>query len=383
MTTALTEEIESYLKHNDYSLAVRRTLDMALDTGNEKIIRRSIAWSKLFRTEEAVTSEVVMPSGFLEEGANILREANDLKKNTSFSSKMLLEVTDVAKQYHKSAFSLKPMSFNLQTGNILGVVGENGNGKTTLLRMLGGQLALDSGNIKYSLLHHANNYNIKNHVAFIPQRIPKWYGLLKDNLHFSASLAGAHGAENELMVDYMLERLNLTAYAHLDWNKISSGYRTRFEIARILLQKPQLLILDEPLANLDIKAQQTFLTDLMHIAKGTHNPMGIILSSQQLHEVEKVADTVIFIKQGACMYSSNDVVTTTIDTTIEFETNATREDILKVFGNNNIDLHFNGGFYTIIAKRNTAGDVIKTLIESGMSISYFRDITNSTKRFFN
>ena len=140
-----------------------------------------------------------------------------------------------------------------------------------------------------------DSYAIKNHIAFIPQRIPKWYGLLKDNLHFSASIAGIYGAKNNLMVNFMLERLNLSSYAHLTWNQISSGYRTRFEIARILLQKPRLLILDEPLANLDINAQQTILTDLIFMAKGAHNPMGIILSSQQLHEVEKVADTVIFI----------------------------------------------------------------------------------------
>jgi ABC-2 type transport system ATP-binding protein len=202
-------------------------------------------------------------------------------------------------------------------------------------------------------------------------------------LHFSASLAGVHGKENELMVDYMLERLNLTAYAHLDWNRISSGYRTRFELARILLQKPQLLILDEPLANLDIKAQQTILTDLIHIAKGTHNPMGIILSSQQLHEVEKVADTVIFIKQGACMYSSNDTATTNTGTTIEFETTATREQILLVFANMGVDLHYNGGFYTIISKEIIAEELLKKLINSNLTISYFRDITHSTKRFFN
>jgi ABC-2 type transport system ATP-binding protein len=383
MNTALFEEIESYLKHDDCSLAVRRTLDMALDTGNETIIKRSINWSKQFRADEETATKVSMSSSFFEEATNILNSAKALQPGKIYAPKMLLNVKDVAKQYNKSTFSLKPMSFTLHTGNILGVVGENGNGKTTLLRMLGGQLALDAGSITYNLLDKPDNYSIKNHVAFIPQRIPKWYGLLKDNLHFSASLAGVFGSENELMVDYMLERLNLTAYAHLDWNRISSGYRTRFEIARILLQKPQLLILDEPLANLDIKAQQTFLTDLMHIAKGTHNPMGIILSSQQLHEVEKVADTVIFIKQGACMYSSNDVFTTAIDTTIEFETNASREEILQVFSNSDIDLHFNGGFYTIIAKRNTASEVIKTLIQSGLSVSYFRDITNSTKRFFN
>jgi ABC-2 type transport system ATP-binding protein len=383
MNAAFIEEIESYLKHDDCSLAVRRTLDMALDIGDAPLLRRSIEWSKTFRTAEAKEAVVKMPTSFFDEAHNILKTAYGFNSNKTNAPKELLVAKDISKKYHKSAFSLKPMSIQLNTGNVLGVVGENGNGKTTLLRILGGQLANDTGDIKYSLLSNPDNYAIKNHVAFIPQRIPKWYGLLKDNLHFSASIAGMHGAENELMVDYMLERLNLNAYAHLDWNRISSGYRTRFEIARILLQKPQLLILDEPLANLDIKAQQTILTDLIYIAKGVHNPMGIILSSQQLHEVEKVADTVIFIKQGACMYSSSDVKTTVTSTAIEFETTVARENIVALFKDNEIELHFNGGFYTIISKEFSPEQIIKKLIISEMPISYFRDITNSTKRFFN
>jgi ABC-2 type transport system ATP-binding protein len=383
MNVAHIEEIESYLKHDDCSLAVRRTLDLTLDTANPALIRRAIELSKLFRTEEAKGLSQKMPASFFEEANHILKDTIILSNTQIHSPSKLLIAKDISKKYNKSAFSLKPITLQLSTGNVLGVVGENGNGKTTLLRMLGGQLALDTGSIKYSLLKNTDNYAIKNHVAFIPQRIPKWYGLLKDNLHFSASLAGVHGEENKLMVDYMLERLNLSEYAHLDWNRISSGYRTRFEIARILLQKPQLLILDEPLANLDIKAQQTILTDLIYIAKGAHNPMGIILSSQQLHEVEKVADTVIFIKQGECMYSSSDIVTTAKSTAIEFETIATRQQIIEVFANQQIDLHYNGGFYSIISKEIAPDEIIKKLVNSQLPISYFRDITNSTKRFFN
>ena len=265
----------------------------------------------------------------------------------------------------------------------MGVVGENGNGKTTLLRCLAGQLALDEGELDYELLDNPDYYSIKNHVAFIPQRIPRWYGLLKDNLHFSASIAGLKKEQNILMVDFMLERLGLTEYAHLTWNQISSGYRTRFEIARILLQKPKLLILDEPLANLDINAQQTILTDLIHIAKGAHNPMGIILSSQQLHEVEKVADTVLFIKQGRCLYSSDDKDQQITSSAVEFETKAERDTVISIFEKDKVTLQFNGGFYTVTSTDYSAQQMITLIINSQLPVTYFRDITYSTKRFFN
>lgn len=379
MSTSATAEISSYLKHGDYNVAVRRTLDICLDTGNELLIKNAIDWSKQYHLNE--TAEKEIPEDFLTAAEKLLDDAG---KELRVSDKVypLVTAEKIAKTYSGGNFSLKPISIALNTGNVLGVVGENGNGKTTLLRCLAGQLALDKGTVKYHLLQKPDNYAVKNHIAFIPQRIPRWYGLLKDNLHFSAAIAGVHGAQNDLMVDFMLERLNLSRYANLTWNQISSGYRTRFEIARILLQKPRLLILDEPLANLDINAQQTILTDLIFMAKAAHNPMGIILSSQQLHEVEKVADTVIFIKNGNCLYSSNDRAEKITSNAVEFETTADRDSIIKLFGAGSIELQFNGGFYTIISSALTAQQLLALMVEAKLPLTYFRDITYSTKRFF-
>jgi len=382
MDTAIAGEIASYLKHGDYSVAVRRTLDLCLDTGEDTLMETAIDWSREYHIYENAQTDKTLPVDFISRGHHILQQASRLQVNNISPGAALLSAEKIAKTYSGGNFSLKPIDLSIGTGNVLGVVGENGNGKTTLLRCLAGQLALDNGDIKYHLLEKKDAYAIKNHIAFIPQRIPKWYGLLKDNLHFSASIAGIYGAKNELMVNFMLERLNLTGYAHLTWNQISSGYRTRFEIARILLQQPRLLILDEPLANLDINAQQTILTDLIFMARGAHNPMGIILSSQQLHEVEKVADTVIFIKQGTCLYSSNDRDKKITSNAVEFETTASRESIIELFGAATIELQFNGGFYTIISAALSAREIIGKMIAAEIPVTYFRDITYSTKRFF-
>lgn len=375
-------EISSYLKHGDYPVAVRRTLDLCLDSGNDDLIERAIDWSRKYHQAENAKAGGTLPDNFLEEAERILQEASATGTDSTHYNRQLITAENISKSYRNGNFSLKPMSLSVDTGNVLGVVGENGNGKTTLLRCLAGQLGLNDGVIKYHLLENPDTYAIKNHIAFIPQRIPKWYGQLKDNLHFSAAIAGVNGSKNNLMVNFMLERLNLSSYAHLTWDQISSGYRTRFEIARILLQKPRLLILDEPLANLDINAQQTILTDLIFMAKGAHNPMGIILSSQQLHEVEKVADSVIVIKQGNCIYKSNDAEGQITSNAVEFETKAERESIISLFGEGNIELQFNGGFYTIISTTLSSQEIIGKMIEAKIPVTYFRDITYSTKRFF-
>ncbi len=375
-------EISSYLKHGDYSVAVRRTLDLCLDSDNDVLIEKAINWSREYHQHANAESGKTLPDNFIDKAESILQEASAIDSGNSEQNKLLISAAHISKKYNNGSFSLKPIDLTVNTGKVLGVVGENGNGKTTLLRCLAGQLGLNNGVIKYHLLNNPDAYAIKNHIAFIPQRIPKWYGMLKDNLHFSAAIAGVNGSKNNLMVNFMLERLNLSSYAHLTWDQISSGYRTRFEIARILLQKPRLLVLDEPLANLDINAQQTILTDLIFMARGAHNPMGIILSSQQLHEVEKVADDVIFIKQGNCIYKSNDTQGKITSIAVEFETKSDRESIVGLFGEGNIGLQFNGGFYTIISNQLSSQEIISKMIDAKIEITYFRDITYSTKRFF-
>jgi ABC-2 type transport system ATP-binding protein len=358
-------------------------LDYSLEINKKDLVRQAISISRSYQQSLKTLNSGISQFELKIQADDLLNKLDSVVPPSKVVSSPLLKVTSVAKTYDGGHFSLSPISLEINTTDVLGVVGENGNGKTTLLRCLAGQLAIDSGAIEYSKIPEADLFEIKNHVAFIPQRIPKWHGLLKDNLHFSASLAGIHGEQNELMVDFMLERLNLTPYAHLTWDKISSGYRTRFEIARVLLFKPGLLILDEPLANLDINAQQTILTDLRYLAKSSYHPLGIILSSQQLHEVEKVADTVMFIKKGQCLFRTGE---TNVDQTvavIELETTISRELLVESFQSSEVQVQFNGGFYTLSSPEISAQELIKLVLSKNIPVTYFRDITFSTKRYFN
>jgi ABC-2 type transport system ATP-binding protein len=369
-------EIQSYLQHNDHSLAVRRILDASLDTADITLLKEAIAVSQAYRQYK----ETTLAPAFFESANNLLNKINNATERFSYQPSLLVTAREISKSYSSGNFSLQPISIQINTGDVLGVVGENGNGKTTLLRCMAAQLALDSGEVNFAQLQDPDFYDIKHHLAFIPQRIPRWYGLLKDNLHFSAAISGVTGEENDVMVNFMLERLDLTPYAHLTWSQISSGYRTRFEIARILLQKPRLLILDEPLANLDINAQQSILTDLRFIAKSVHNPMGILLSSQQLHEVEKIADIVLLIKKGSCLFRTGEREKTATAFVVELETSVNRETLQQVL-NEQGEIQYNGGFYTITSSCLQAQDILSKLITGNIPITYFRDITHSTKRF--
>jgi ABC-2 type transport system ATP-binding protein len=354
-------------------------LDLTLDIGDEQLIKEAISWSKNFHNSFNAGKDP--DQTFHERATILLAKTIEGERKLSASEQTIVEAEGISKKYARGNFSLQPISISVKSGDILGIVGENGHGKTTLLRCIAGQLALNSGRINYKLLHSHDYYAARHHIAFIPQRIPRWYGRLKDNLHFSTAIYGIKGSQNELMVEFMLERFNLSQYQDLNWNQISSGYRTRFEIARILLQKPRLLILDEPLANLDINAQQTILTDFRYMTKSVAHRMGVLLSSQQLHEVEKIADRVLLIKNGNCIYQVKKGVEQKQSFALEIETTTSREELLQVLGDT-VSIQFNGGFYTITSEQSAIQHMIEKLINKQVPITYFRDITYSTKRYF-
>ena len=376
------EEIKSYLAHNDYVLSMRRLLDYSLDTNDPVLTREAIEISKAFRAAGMFDGNPYLAPELEARCNHLLSKLAEKEAAKPMHMGILVQANAISKTYARGNFSLKPLSLDIHCGQIIGVVGENGNGKTTLLRCLAGQLAMDQGNIHYTLLDKPDHYTIKNHVVFVPQRIPRWFGQLKDNLHFSAALVGIKGEWNDLLVEFMLERFGLTQFAHLSWNQISSGYRTRFEIARILLKRPKVLILDEPLANLDINAQQTLLTDLRFLTKSSYNPMGVILTSQQLHEVEKIADNVLLIRDGNCVYRTGDQIQQQLGFAFEIETGDSREAIQYALQGFQYQLTYNGGNYTITSPVTPVPEMLKAIINSGVYVRYYRDITTSTKRLF-
>jgi ABC-2 type transport system ATP-binding protein len=271
-------------------------------------------------------------------------------------------------------------------GNVWGLVGENGNGKTTLLRILAKDLSFSSGTLSYHLEGNMpSDYELRTRLTYIPQRTPKWYGSLKANLKFTATHYGIKGEENELIVLMMIIRFGLWKYRHHQWSELSSGYKMRFELARTFLRAPRILLLDEPLANLDVLAQQLILEDLKSLSQSISNPIGIVLSSQQLFEVEKVADSVLFLKQGTPTHlddANNKGIRTT--TVIEFDAEADRETLTQAFSGMGLsDLAFNGGMY--IATFDEAGkmhDVMNAFVRHNIPVKYIRDISLSTRRLF-
>ena len=374
------QETLQYFTQKDIGLAFRKLLDCAADTQQMSIYEKAIA---LTDWKEKHPAEV---ETLTEKATVLLREIADCKVTELPTETAVLVAEEVRKHYALGRFQLGPISLSIKKGQVYGLVGENGNGKTTLLRILARDLSYDSGVVKYYFTERPkNDYDLRTKLIYIPQRTEKWYGSLKDNLKFTLSSYGIPAEENELRTLLMIARLGLWQYQHLDWNALSSGYKMRFELARTLLRQPEILLLDEPLGNLDVLAQQVILEDLKMIANSVNHPIALILSSQQLFEVEKISDKVIFLRNG--QYRDNAEATATEEAMpliVEIDTTNTREELMAVFKAFALEkLNYNGGVYVAYLRPNTEySAVLEALGKAKIDLTYIRNISASTRRFF-
>ena len=304
---------------------------------------------------------------------------------------LVFESIGLGKTYKRSGFALQNVNIQLKTGEITGVVGENGNGKTTLFRLIAGDLVHDKGELIYPFSplikgKRLDWLNIKKRIAYVPQDLPNWYGSLRENLQFEAALHGIKGKNNHQEVDYMVQRLGLEDHMEKRWKELSGGYKLRFTLAKAIVWKPQLLIIDEPLANLDIKAQQVILKDLQDMANSFRYPMSILLSSQHLHEVEAISDKILFLKEGAVTFygKTSEIGASRSYNTFELDCECGQEDLKAALEKLSITQLYHDGINYIlkVPVEVSSQHVMSHLFEKKIEVTYFRNISRSVKKFF-
>ena len=369
-------EVQELLEFNDFNQTIKRVIDFTLDTENIDFYTKTnefLNWLDHNEKEDEDKKTRLK---------TLLDELHDfLSKKECHNHQTIISVKNLQKVYNAS-FGLGPINLDIKTGEIIGLVGENGNGKTTLLRSLCGELHPTSGTINYQF-QYDDLYDLRTKLVYIPQRTDTWRGSMYENLEFTASCYGYSPEENNLVVDLVITRLGLRKFRKHYWNNLSSGYKMRFELARMLLRKPKILLIDEPLANLDILAQQTILDDFRNIANSAFRPIAIVLSSQQLYEVEKTSNQVVFLKRGSQknLNAENDVAKNCI---IEFESSLNLSDLKQAFTSLEvISLEQNGGtFIVTFPEKIQMNDFLKVVINQSIPMTYMRNISNSTRRFF-
>lgn len=373
------QAVYRFIEQNDLDLGFRKLLDCAMDTQNMSIYESAIALTD-FKENHPEAQEVLK-----QKMKDLLSEIDQIDVAETPINLPVMEVFEISKSYGWGKFSLGPVSMSIRKGQVYGLVGENGNGKTTLLRIMAGELSYMQGHIKYSFADPGlSRYDLRTKLVYIPQRTDRWFGSLKDNLKFVLSSYKVSADEIQTRVYMMIARMGLWKYRNMQWNELSSGYKMRFELARTLLRKPEILFLDEPLANLDVLAQQIILEDLKSIANSVRHPIALILSSQQLYEVEKNSDQVIFLKNGTYKENYKHAENQSQELIVEIDTAVTREELLQIFDTLHlVKVQYNGGLYVIyFEKQINFPQVLEMVGASKIPVTYIRNITDSTRRFF-
>ncbi len=287
-------------------------------------------------------------------------------------------------------FELQPIDLTLRFGQVTALVGENGNGKSTLIKLVVGALAPTQGAIHWPYLNNTlrkklDHYLIKQHLAYVPQELPAWPGRLQEAMLFAAA---AHGLAPQAAVaetEFVISRLGLDGFVDARWRELSGGYRMRFSLARALITRPHLLVLDEPLANLDVNTQLMFLQDLRNLADALARPLSVLVSSQHLHEIESIADRLVFLRAGRTIYNGPraEFGKTRAENVFECSVAADQDALLRGLGAavSRIDT-VGGNFIVHTSTAMSAADFLRALLAAAITVHYFRDISQSTRKLF-
>lgn len=202
----------------------------------------------------------------------------------------------ISKQFGKS-LALNDVSFGINKGEFFSLLGPSGCGKTTLLRILAGfekpekgRLLLDGQDITFLPPNKRPINTVFQNYALFPH-LTIW-----ENIAFGLRIANKTEKEINVEVERMLELIQMREHAFKKPDQISGGQKQRVAIARALINHPQILLLDEPLAALDLKLRQKMLLDLERI----HDEVGItfIFVTHDQSEAMAVSDRIAILEKG-------------------------------------------------------------------------------------
>lgn len=217
----------------------------------------------------------------------------DAQGNPIYMAQPIVSFQNVSKSFGAKRV-VEDVSFTVARGEIFGLLGPNGAGKTTTLRMLLGLLTPDAGTIE--LFDGALDDKKKDRIGYMPEE-RGLYGQMRvwDCLVYFARLKNLSSAQAQTRVEFLLKRFELWEARAKKIQDLSRGMAQKAQLIAALAHKPDVLIVDEPFANLDpvnIHLGQEIMREWR--AQGRT----VILSSHQLHLVETLCDRILLLHQG-------------------------------------------------------------------------------------
>lgn len=212
----------------------------------------------------------------------------------------MLKVTDLSYGYNRNAKILQDINFTVKDGECLAILGNNGVGKSTLLKCINGIIKPGSGKVIYkdNCLDALSRKEVAKQVAFVGQKAASAHLKVIDILALGRCpyVGFALGDKDKARIDTVIRELRLESFLDKYLDELSGGEEQRVMIARALVQEPQILLLDEPTSNLDIKHKQEILEMINSLCK--RKQIVVIIVLHDINLALKYCDKFLLLKDG-------------------------------------------------------------------------------------
>lgn len=209
---------------------------------------------------------------------------------------MSITVRNLTKFYGPEK-AVNDISFDVQTGEILGFLGPNGAGKTTTMKIITCYMPPTSGTVEvdgYSIEEHS--LDVRKKIGYLPEMNPLYLDMnVLEYLEYSARLYGTPRNLLGTRLDGMVELCGLGNVRHKDIGELSKGYRQRVGLAQAMIHDPEVLILDEPTSGLDPNQ----IVEIRNLIRQLGREKTVILSTHILPEVQATCNRIVIIHEGS------------------------------------------------------------------------------------
>jgi len=213
----------------------------------------------------------------------------------------MISVSNLSRSYG-STLAVDNVTFEITNGEVVGLLGHNGAGKTTIMKMITGFIEPSSGSVEVDgLVLGENTVGIQKKIGYLPENCPVWPEMrVTDYLIYQAKLHLVEEARIGSLVSEAIGKTRLTEKATARIDTLSRGYRQRVGVAQALLHKPDILILDEPTNGLDPNQ----ILQMRELIKELAKSSTVIVSTHVLQEVQAICERVLIMRGGQLVLDS-------------------------------------------------------------------------------
>jgi ABC-2 type transport system ATP-binding protein len=225
-----------------------------------------------------------------------------MTEDTKKSSSALIRLENVSKSYGDK-LALDDVSFEIGSGEVVGLLGRNGAGKSTMMNVMTGYLPATGGKVFINGIDMAREpLRAKRHIGYLPEQPPLYDSMtVAEYLAFVARIRRVAKVAVPAEVERICREVGLVEVSRRLVRNLSKGYRQRVGVAQAMIGSPDILILDEPTAGLDPKQ----IVEIRHLIAGFGKRHTVLISSHILAEIAEICKRVIIIKDGELVRDSS------------------------------------------------------------------------------